>query len=319
MDDLIKVDNENAIIDYSSKESFDEREKEAFKGLSPLLNIVQEIQTTGLYKFVYTPKGTVLKNPDGSIFPIFQENGKFTGPGKMKEVEFDFYKFGKTFASQSLLLYISYQLNDVLEKLESLENEFEIDRKSKIRSCIEEAEYHDYKFNEQSSYIALESELLDGIHAIEDHFLSKMKKIPNPNASIFQNWTWGSKTTNNQNAKFISDRNSNMYWIMRGYKSLIRLYEADNLIADNRVHTEKIFESINSFLSSIDYAELIECSRSLPYNSQYVPEKLWKVLEIEKDNIPNYFEKFTKISSCNSLELRLNGKLLKELKDENGK
>lgn len=313
MDDLIKVDGKKVIIDFSSKDCLEKKEKVFFTGLSPVLEVLQDIQPEGLYKFVYTPEGTRIENPDGTFFPIFKKDGKFTGPGKMKEIKHDFSKIGKSIASQVLLLYISSQLNDVLQRLASIEKEFAIDRIAKIDSVIKTAELHNYKFDDQNPIIDLEQKIIEGVSALEMSFQDNTKNIPNANATFTQNWVGG---INKRNEKYISERNNEMYWILRGYDCLFKLCAAENLLSENeidKIDIEKIVEEMCSFLSSINYAELIGCSRSLPYSEQYPPEKFWQDIEESKN----------KISVCDSSVLQIKVQfpgniLLEECKNENG-
>lgn len=315
MNDIIQTDGDNCIIDYSSKENLDENEKEFFKGLSPIFNTLQEIQPAELYTFVFKPDGSIIKkNPDGSFIPVYKgEHGKITGPAILKEVKTDFFKIGKTIASQSLLLYISFQLDDVLQKLDSLNQQFKIDRISKIESVITIAEGHEYKYNDQGSYKDDEEKLLQAILALEKdpEFKKKIKKIPKAKAMWYENW-FGDK--NEKNKEFILDVMPDIYWIMNGYRCLIKLCEKEKSTFEIEWNAEKILTNMDLFFKSIDCDALINCSRSLPYNEKDPPEKFWKGVKLFKDYIPIEIEKNNKINKCNFLELHFSGKQIEESK-----
>lgn len=315
MNDITRTDGDNCKIDYSSKENLDENEKEFFKGLSPIFNTLQEIQPAELYTFVFKPDGSIIKkNPDGSFIPVYKgEHGKITGPAILKELKTDFFKIGKTIASQSLLLYISFQLNDVLKKLDSMYQQFEIDRIAAIKGVFKTAEDHKYKYYQQSAYTNAEEKLWQAIYALKEgkEFKKKLEHIPKANAGVFENWL-GDK--NKKNEKYISEMKLDLYWIMKAYYCLIKLYEAEKLAFETESDTRDILEEMKSFFASIDCDALINCSRSLPYNEKEPPENFWKGVKFLKDEIPIKIKEKENIEkNCNSFVLQLRGEQIQDL------
>lgn len=313
--EIVKVENEKLIVDFTDKESFGKKEKLYLKRLLSYGNILSDIKFEKLYKIVGSPEGSMIEYADGTCIPIFKgDDGKITGPAQMKEVSFDITQLVKGVATQSMLIRISCQLDEMNSRLDKIEKGLQNDRISSVEGVIKTCE--DNEYNMQGNELVLASDLRQGVLSLEKYFSSY--EIPNPRARFFENWF--GKDKNLQCMECITELQNCMYWIIRGYGAIFRLYENYNITHhmqfENTKNLTNLFDGMYEFLNSIKYDELISCSRTLPYDPNSVPEMVWNDLSSCSKKIPKISNEYIKMMKCDSFELQFNSNLLEEVQNE---
>lgn len=317
MESSITINEEKCLVDLTKNENLTNENKKLFLSLrkfSNLPSLIKEINKDKVYKLLpFVNNGSIKKNPDGTIVPILRDDkGQILEHGKLLETGIDFAKIAKSIATQSMLIYISAQIEDVKKSLKKIEIGQHNDRISEIEGTIKTCVDIGIDNMDKITCINLINNLNQGIEKLKKEFINKMNDIPKAEANIFDNWGKNKTILIQETIEQIKEA---FFWILKGYKYLFELYSFyfNNSGDDNLKNPLK---ELNNFIQEINFDLLFTTSRALQFNKDNSPEKIWQKLKSNTNDIVNmnYIDLFS--NSKTSYEIKITGKNLLEVLSE---